>query len=107
MGNSWNDMGWRKRQKARHELVKKHFEHLNSCSNKEDCMRIALKVAMLALAYPRDCPPMNQVLERLALQLVDSKDERDLEFILKLFAELKAAEIAERQLAVILSESQH
>ena len=105
MGNSWNTLGLRRRQTARRALMDKHIEHLNSCTNREDCTNIAIKVAMLALAYPRDCPPINEILEKIGLQLLPSKDERDLQFLLNNFGELKIAELAEQQLQVLLSET--
>ncbi|MBI2048633.1 MAG: hypothetical protein HYT30_01775 [Parcubacteria group bacterium] len=99
--DAWNDLTWSERRKRRREIVKKHLEHLNVCTIKDDCMCIALKVAMLAIAYPRDCPATDKILQKLALQLATSKDERDLEFILNLFADLPAASVAESQLLVL------
>lgn len=95
-------MGWKTKEttaqkKKRKAEANKLSNLLNSCKNREDCLLIALKRAMLQI---KDNALPNP-LEFLALQLVGSRDARDHEFILDFFPELDAAKTSENEFAML------
>jgi len=97
-------MGWKTKEtlkvKAKRKAEANKLSNLlNSCKNREDCLLIALKRAMLQI---KDNTLTNP-LEVLAMQLVASRDARDHEFILDFFPDLEAAKAAENEFAALNS----
>ncbi len=97
-------MKWTRKNGKVHKKVradaKALSKSLDSCKSHNDCLLIANKMLLLRNLFPDD---VDDPTEKVLMQLVASKDARDLEFILEYFRTSKAAEIAENELAVLSS----
>lgn len=96
--DGWENLSKREQAKRRRALAKHFLKLLETCQSDSDCKAIAIKVAMLRIAFPNDCP---DPLEYLGMQLFTSKDGRDFEFLMTVFPNLKASGAAEAQLATL------
>jgi len=96
--DGWENLPKREQLRRRRRLAEEYFSLLNTCKNQLDCNFIALKLALIKINHPGDCPDPS---ERLAMQLLASHDPRDLEFLVALFPNLKTSQAAEAQLATL------